>query len=74
MLSFSEALDKLKKGYSVLRYSSDIEMKQIILLEGNHSFGIYKINYSDYKIPYSPSFEDLMAEDWYVVCKTFDAT
>lgn len=74
MLSFSEALDKLKNGYSVLRYSSDIEMKEISFISTENSTGIYSINYNDYSIPFTPTFNDLMAEDWYVVCKTFDGT
>lgn len=74
MLNFSEALSELKMGGSVLRYSSDIELKQIEVIVTDKCRGIYQVNYEDYKVPYTPSFEDLMAEDWYIVLSTFDTT
>jgi hypothetical protein len=74
MLSFGEALDKLKDGYSVLRFASPIEFKEIILVNSERRGGLFTINFEDYESPFYPDFDDMMSEDWYVVCKTFEGT
>jgi hypothetical protein len=74
MLSFSEALDQLKDGYSVLRYSDVLDDKEIIMVHTDKLRGLFKVNYLDQMTPFFPSFDDLVAEDWYVVCKTFSVT
>jgi hypothetical protein len=74
MLTFGEALESLKEGNSILRYSSDIELKEITFIKTGSSMGFFQLNYSDYAVPYLPSFEDLMAEDWYIICKRHRVT
>ena len=69
MLSFSEALEYMKSGHSILRYSFNIETKAVCIMTSDNSSGIYEVNYLDHYTPFTPSYSDLVAEDWYVVGK-----
>jgi hypothetical protein len=71
MLSFSEALEHLKQGDSVLRYSHNVELKEIVHIKEHDIEGLFVISYDDKMVPYTPDYFDLISEDWYVVGKTF---
>jgi hypothetical protein len=66
MYNFSEALERIKNGEPALRYAHNIEFKHIIHNTYLPFKGLYVVLYDDTLTPYTPSYDDLMAEDWYV--------